>query len=210
MDKKRYLKLKYFKNQIFIFIYQFKGYETPIVNSLVCPKVRAQFGGKLEHMVVGGAPLSPQLQALIKASLNVTLVNGYGTTETFGAVICMDDDDLSLGRCGAPLKDIQIKLIDWTEGGYNVLDKPNPRGEIVVGGYGVASGYYNKPQLTKESFYLDSNGMNWFFTGDIAEIFPDGTFKIIDRKKDLIKLANGEFFSLGKVSFKLNFVSINT
>jgi long-chain acyl-CoA synthetase len=52
--------------------------------------------------------------------------------------------------------------------------------------------------------------MNWFFTGDIAEIFPDGTFKIIDRKKDLIKLANGEFFSLGKVSFKLNFVSINT
>jgi len=51
---------------------------------LLCPKVREQFGGKLEHMIVGGAPLSPQLQALIKASLNVTLVQGFGATETLG------------------------------------------------------------------------------------------------------------------------------
>jgi long-chain acyl-CoA synthetase len=167
---------------------------------LLCPKVREQFGGKLEFMIVGGAPLSPQLQALIKASLNVTLAQGFGATETLGAVICMDDNDLSYGRCGAPLNGVRLKLIDWIEGEYKVIDKPNPRGELVVGGYNIASGYYNNPKLTEESFSEDDNGRRWFFTGDIAEVFPDGTFKIIDRKKDLIKLANGEYFSLGKVS----------
>ena len=158
-----------------------------------------QFGGRLEHMVVGGAALSPDLQSLIKAALNITLVQGYGLTETFGAVLCMDDYDMSKGMCGSPLKDVQIRLEDWDDGGYRATDKPNPRGELVVGGHGVASGYYNNDELTNESFIYDSNGMRWFRTGDIGEVFPDGTFKIIDRKKDLIKLSNGEYFSLGKV-----------
>ena len=151
-------------------------------------------------MVVGGAALSPELQKLIKSALDITLVQGYGATETFGAVLCMDDNDLSYGRCGAPLKDIHVMLEDWPEGGQKATDKPNPRGELVVGGYGVASGYYNNKELTDESFSPAPNGMRWFRTGDIGEVFPDGTFKVIDRKKDLIKLANGEYFSLGKVS----------
>ena len=100
---------------------------------LLCPKVREQFGGRLEHMIVGGAPLSPQLQALIKASLKVTLIQGFGATETLGVVLCMDNNDMSYSRCGAPLSGIQIKLIDWIEGGYKVTDNPNPRGELVVG-----------------------------------------------------------------------------
>ena len=44
-------------------------------------------------------------------------------------------------------------------------------------------------------------GERWFYTGDIGEFYPDGTLKIIDRKKDLLKLAHGEYISLGKVSF---------
>ena len=177
----------------------FAGYDCPIVNAILCPKVRVQFGGRLQHMVVGSAALSPDLQLLIKAALNITLVQGYGTTETYGAVLCMDDNDLSLGRCGAPLKDIQVRLRDWPEGGYRATDKPNPRGELEIGGYGVATGYYKNEEQTAEAFTVTANGMVWFKTGDIGEVFADGTIKIIDRKKDLIKLSNGEYFSLGKV-----------
>ncbi|XP_054160073.1 long-chain-fatty-acid--CoA ligase 4-like [Oppia nitens] len=178
-----------------------KGYDCPIVNSLVCPKVRVQFGDRLEHMVVGGAALSPDLQRMIKSALDITLVQGYGTTETFGAVLCMDDRDLSWDRCGAPLKDVLVRLDDWPEGGYTASDQPNPRGELIVGSRGVAIGYFNNPKLTTESFIDDLNdsSVRWFRTGDIGEVFADGTVKIIDRKKDLIKLSNGEYFSLGKI-----------
>ena len=171
------------------------------MNFLLCSKVKVQFGGRLEQMIVGGAPLSPKLQALIKAALNVRLIQGYGATELSGAVLAMDDNDMAYGRCGAPLNNIQIRLENWEEGGYTVRDEPNPRGELIVGGPGVSSGYYNNPELTEQSYIFDDN-IRWFKTGDIAEVFSDGTFKIIDRKKDLVKLANGEYFSLGKVCFK--------
>lgn len=115
----------------------------------------------------------------------------------------MDDDDLSYGRCGAPLANIQVRLEDWPEGGYTPLDQPNPRGELIVGGYGISSGYLNNDELTAQSYIDGQNGLRWFRTGDIAEVFPDGTFGIIDRKKDLVKLSNGEYFSLGKVSAKV-------
>ena len=62
-------------------------------------------------------------------------------------------------------------------------------------------GYYKAPEQTREAFRVDEKGVNWFYTGDIGEVYPDGTFKIIDRRKDLLKLQNGEYISLGKVSF---------
>ena len=80
-----------------------------------------------------------------------------------------------------------------------VTDKPNPRGEIVIGGGNVALGYYKLPEKTKEDFFTDGDGLRWFRTGDIGEMYPDGTLKIIDRKKDLVKLDFGEYVSLGKV-----------
>lgn len=181
-----------------------KGYRTPVVDQLVCPKVRAQFGGRLQYMVVGSAPLAERLQSLIQCALNVTLIQGYGATETTGGVICMDFDDLTFGRVGAPLNGVRIRMVDWPEGGYSVNDKPNPRGEIIVGGTMISQGYFNMDQETKASFFdaLDpeTNKMrHYYITGDIAELYPDKTLKIIDRKKDLVKLANGEYISLGKV-----------
>nr|XP_027203699.1 long-chain-fatty-acid--CoA ligase 4-like [Dermatophagoides pteronyssinus] len=177
-----------------------KGYKTPVVNKLLCKKIREQFGGQLHLLILGGAPLSASLQALIKAALNVTLVQGYGMTETLGACICMDEDDLSYGRCGRPLYGVHAKLDDWTEGDYRVTDKPYPRGELVIGSKANSLGYLMKPEMTAELYEKDDQlDITWFRTGDIAEIHPDGTFKIIDRKKDLVKLANGEYFSLGKI-----------
>ena len=178
----------------------FKGYKTPIVNKLLCKKIREQFGGKMEKMILGGAPLSASLQALIKAAVDVTLVQGYGATETLGACLCMDDFDLSYGRCGRPLRGIFARLDDWEEGGYRVTDKPRGRGELVIGSKANSLNYLDKPEMNAELYEYDSKlDVTWFKTGDIAEVYEDGTFKIVDRKKDLVKLANGEYFSLGKV-----------
>jgi len=91
-----------------------------------------------------------------------------------------------------------MKLLNWDEGGYTVTDQQGPRGEIVVGGGHVAKEYYAMPEKTLEEFF-NENGKRWFRTGDIGQMMPDGTMKIIDRKKDLVKLQGGEYVSLGKV-----------
>ena len=72
-------------------------------------------------------------------------------------------------------------------------------GEVVIGGGNVATGYYKLADKTKEDFYTDETGRRWFRTGDIGEMAHDGTLKIVDRKKDLVKLNHGEYVSLGKV-----------
>lgn len=93
---------------------------------------------------------------------------------------------------------IKIKLVNWEEGNYLTKDEPHPRGEIHVGGDNVALGYFKMKGKTDEDFY-EENGVRWFKTGDIGEVHADGVLKIIDRKKDLIKLQHGEYVSYGKV-----------
>lgn len=179
-----------------------RGFRTPIINALVCKKIRAMLGGRIQHIVSGSAPLSPDTMEFIRACLDVTLLQGYGLTETAAGATIMDITDRSTGLVGPPLHGIKIKLVDWHEGNYFVTDKPHPRGEIVVGGGSVAAGYYKNDALTAESF-RDEDGERWFYTGDIGEVYPDGSFKIVDRKKDLVKLQFGEYISLGKVETEL-------
>lgn len=64
-------------------------------------------------------------------------------------------------------------------GGYFSTDKPNPRGEILIGGPNVTMGYYKNEQKNREDFFVDVNGQRWFCTGDIGEFHPDGCLKII-------------------------------
>ena len=85
-------------------------------------------------------------------------------------------------------------------GNYHVTDKPYPRGEIIIGGDCVTDGYFKNEALTQEFFKME-DGKRWFFTGDIGEIHPDGVIKLIDRRKDLVKLQYGEYISLGKVKY---------
>uniref|UniRef100_A0A8C2J4C8 long-chain-fatty-acid--CoA ligase n=1 Tax=Cyprinus carpio TaxID=7962 RepID=A0A8C2J4C8_CYPCA len=85
------------------------------------------------------------------------------------------------------------------KGGYRSTDRPCPRGEILVGGPNVTMGYYKNKQKNSEDFFMDEKGQQWFCTGDIGEFHGDGCLKIIDRKKDLVKLQAGEYVSLGKV-----------
>eukprot|EP00095_Tigriopus_kingsejongensis_P000185 maker-scaffold41_size498431-snap-gene-0.11 protein:Tk00185 transcript:maker-scaffold41_size498431-snap-gene-0.11-mRNA-1 annotation:"Long-chain-fatty-acid--CoA ligase " len=176
-----------------------RGMRTPLLDALVFRKFRALVGGRIRLMLSGGAPLAPATHDFVRNAFSLPLVGGYGLTETCACGTIMDSDELSTGRVGPPLQGVEIKLINWDEGNYTVKDSPRPRGEIVIGGGNVATGYYKMDDKTREDFYTDDNGMRWFKTGDIGEIWDDGTLKIVDRKKDLVKLQYGEYVSLGKV-----------
>jgi len=175
-----------------------RGQDTPIMNLLIFSKFKAIVGGQVRTMISGGAPLAPAVQEYVRACLGVTLLQGYGLTETCATACIPDSGDLSTGRVGPPLQEVDIRLVNWEEGGYMVTDQCGPRGEVVIGGEHLAKEYYEMPEKTKEEFYHDG-GKRWFRTGDIGHMMTDGTIKIIDRKKDLVKLQCGEYVSLGKV-----------
>jgi len=175
-----------------------KGYKTPLVDKIFVTKTRQLFGGKIEVMFSGGASLSPDTQTFIQSCLGVEVLVVYGSTEVGGAVMS-NKGNKSIGATGVPCPGVFIKLIDWPEGKYSVKDC-NPRGEIVVGGKGVSKGYFKNQE---QAFQEDKEGIMWWSSGDIGELLPDGNLKIIDRKKDLIKLSQGEFISLGKIEATL-------
>lgn len=199
----------YFKGQLVSYLIDYKAYwqkrhyETPLVDKIVCSKIAAALGGRAKWIICGSAPLSGATQTFVRAALNLKLPQGFGTTETCAATACQLFDDQSTGNVGLPVAGAQIKLEPWLEGNYRPDDKPNPRGEIVVGGEMIAQGYFNLESQTEEAFYVDSAGVRWYRTGDIGEFLPNGQLKIIDRKKDLVKLQNGEYISLGRVESTL-------
>lgn len=93
---------------------------------------------------------------------------------------------------------MKLRLEDWKEGGYSASDKPNPRGEIVVG-EALSVGYFKNLEETEKA-YLVEDGIRWWRTGDIGEINEYNQLSIIDRKKDLVKLQTGKYIALGRVS----------
>ena len=135
-------------------------------------------------------------------------MEGYGLTETSGASSLTDEADPVAGHVGGPLECVKFRLRDVPDMNYLSTDKPYPRGELIVGGGGVADGYYNMPELTESTFYVDQDKLRWVKTGDIGTIVPGGGVKIIDRKKDLAKLQHGEYISLGKIESILKTVDL--
>ncbi|XP_030638129.1 long-chain-fatty-acid--CoA ligase 4b [Chanos chanos] len=179
-----------------------KGLDAPLCNKLLFRRVRELLGGNIRAMLCGGAPLSAATQRFMNVCFCCPVGQGYGLTETCGAGTITEYTDYSTGRVGAPLICCEIKLRDWAEGGYTSQDKPYPRGEIMIGGPNVAMGYYKNEELN-EDFWVDEAGQRWFCTGDVGEVHPDGCLKIVDRKKDLVKLQAGEYVSLGKIEAAL-------
>ncbi|XP_042732310.1 long-chain-fatty-acid--CoA ligase 4 isoform X1 [Lagopus leucura] len=206
--------MNYIQRTLFKIGYDYKleqikrGYDAPLCNILLFKKVKALLGGNIRMMLSGGAPLSPQTQRFMNICFCCPVGQGYGLTETCGAGTITEVADYSTGRVGAPLICCEIRLRDWQEGGYTNRDKPNPRGEIVIGGPNVSMGYFKNEEKTAEDFTTDENGQRWFCTGDIGEFHPDGCLQIIDRKKDLVKLQAGEYVSLGKVEAALKNCSL--
>ncbi|XP_044752999.1 long-chain-fatty-acid--CoA ligase 4 isoform X3 [Coccinella septempunctata] len=196
------------KKVLFKFAYDYKeawkrrGYSTPLIDRIIFGPVRALLGGRMRLVLTGGAPLSPETHEQINNCLCVKVIQGYGLTETCSSATVQDFYDMSFGRVGAATTVCDIKLVNWEEGNYRVTDKPYPRGEIIIGGDNISAGYYKLPDKTDEDFF-EADGRRWFKTGDICEIHEDGVVKIIDRKKDLVKLQAGEYVSLGKVEAQL-------
>lgn len=131
-----------------------------------------------------------------------------GLTETCAGLTIQDPSDLRGRIAGAPLASIEIKLESTPE----VCDKNgNPylstdtvdsdgnivfgRGEILSRGNNISCGYYMMPDKTKEDFKEDG----WFHTGDIGQFMSDGSIRIVDRKKNLVKLKGGEYVALEKM-----------
>lgn len=176
------------------------------LSGMLLNKVKEGMGlENLRCIASGGAPLAPQTQDFITAVL-APVAQGYGATETTGCTTvqeCLPSDgrpaDTSVGLVGAVQPACKVALCSVPDMGYAVTDNP-PRGEILVSGNTIAQeGYFKMPEKSAEDFPVHKDGQKWFHTGDIGLMSPEGTLKIIDRKKDLIKLSGGEYVSLGKV-----------
>jgi len=179
-----------------------KGYDTPILNWLLFSKFRAILGGEVIGIVSGGAPLSPECHEFLRTVLCIVLAQGYACTETTASGCIMDEWDLSTGSVGSPFEGVDLKLVDWPEGGYTVNDKDGPRGEIVLGGAIVAKEYFAMPEKTNKDFF-NEDGKRFFRTGDIGLLRHNGTIEIIDRKKDLVKMQLGEYIAPSKIEARM-------
>ncbi|KAM0877500.1 hypothetical protein ACQ4PT_035442 [Festuca glaucescens] len=114
-----------------------------------------------------------------------------GLTETLGPRTAGYPDDMSLvGTVGVATTYTELRLEEVPEMGYDPLGVP-ARGEILIRGNTVFTGYYKNPELTNE---VMADG--WFHTGDIGEMTPDGILKVIDRKKNIFKLSQGEYVAV--------------
>ncbi|WP_249227739.1 carboxylic acid reductase [Kutzneria sp. CA-103260] len=143
-------------------------------------------GGRLVWAVTGSAPLSAEVAAFITECLGFPLRDGFGSTEA-GAI--MID-----GRVARPPV-LDYKLDDVPELGYFKTDSPHPRGELLLRTETIIPGYYKRPDVTAELF--DADG--YYHTGDImAEIEPDHLV-YVDRRKNVLKLSQGEFVAVSKL-----------
>ena len=137
------------------------------------PKIQAKFGGRLKAMVSGGAPLNPDIGIFFQ-SLGITLLQGYGQTESGPVVSCnRPAAGIKMDTVGPPLKRVEVNIAD--------------DGEILVRGELVMKGYWRNKAETDRTI-IDG----WLHTGDIGHLDEKGRIKITDRKKDLIVNDKGD------------------
>lgn len=168
---------------------------SPMWDRLVFNKIKEKLGGRINYMVSGASPLSPDVMDFLRVCFSCRVIEGYGMTETSCVISAMDLTDTLSGHVGSPNPSCEIKLVDVPEMNYTSEDQPHPRGEICVRGPIVFQGYYKDEVQTRE--ILDENG--WLHTGDIGLWSPGGRLKIIDRKKNIFKLAQGEYIAPEKI-----------
>ena len=155
-----------------------------VLDKLVRDKVRDRFGGRLKAMVSGGAPLNPDVGTFFQA-LGVTLLQGYGQTESAPVVSVNLPDRIKMATVGRPLPEVEVRIAE--------------DGEILVRGGLLMSGYWNSPEATAEVL---RDG--WLHTGDIGHFDDDGFLAITDRKKDLIVNSGGDNIAPQRVEGILN------
>jgi long-chain acyl-CoA synthetase len=164
-------------------------------DALVFNKLKALLGGRVRMVLSGSAPMTKEVKEFLSVVFGCPVVEGYGLTESTAGMSCATDDMIPGNNVGPPLYHIQIRLEDVPDMNYTSKDKPLPRGEILVRGPNVFVGYYKQLELTAQ--VLSEDG--WLHTGDIGCWNADGTLRIIDRKKNIFKLSQGEYVAPEKV-----------
>lgn len=189
------------RNTLFNIAYKYKQYNlwkgfktieaAPICDKIVFGKVKQGLGGNVRLILSGAAPLSTHVEAYLRVVSCAHVLQGYGLTETCaGTFVSLPNEISMLGTVGPPVPNVDVCLESVPEMGYDALSS-TPRGEICIRGKTLFSGYYKREDLTKEVL-VDG----WFHTGDIGEWQPDGSMKIIDRKKNIFKLSQGEYVAV--------------
>ena len=146
-------------------------------------------------MSTGSAPISGEVMEFLRVCFGGIVFEGYGMTESACVISKTHALDFTCGHVGTPVKCCEVKLDSVREMNYTTNDKPYPRGEVCVRGPSVFSGYYKAQDTTDE--VMDRDG--WLHTGDIGTWLPGGRLKIIDRKKNIFKLAQGEYVAPEKI-----------
>ncbi|ORX55841.1 acetyl-CoA synthetase-like protein [Piromyces finnis] len=164
-------------------------------DGLVFKSIREKLGGEIKVMLVGSAPLSSDVMDFMRISFSCEIFEGYGSTETVGCISLTRRNETEAGNNGVPWPCCEIKLRDIPEMNYTSEDKPFPRGEIMVKGPNVFKEYYKMPEVTADT--KDEEG--WCHTGDIGMWDEKGRLKIIDRVKNIFKLAQGEYVAPEKI-----------
>ncbi|KAI0479072.1 AMP-binding enzyme [Xylariaceae sp. FL0804] len=163
-----------------------------IYDRIWTPKVRKAVGmDNCRAMVSGSAQLDPDVQVFLRAAFGNSFSSGYGLTESYAGALCQHESDFSVGNNGGPLPGIEICLESQPDLEYFVTDKPRPRGELLLRGPVMFREYYKNEEETKKA--LEPDG--WFHTGDIVEMDELGRIRIVDRKKNVLKLSQGEYIS---------------
>ncbi|XP_023346235.1 long-chain-fatty-acid--CoA ligase 1 [Eurytemora carolleeae] len=172
-------------------------------DKLVFWSVRKKLGGRIRLVIVGSAPLAGNVLTFMRAALGCLIVEGYGQTECVAPCTLTAPGDPQPDQVGPPLPCNNIKLVDVPDMEYF---SAHGQGEVCVLGSNVFQGYYRDPERT--CLVIDQDG--WLHTGDIGEWLPNGTLKLIDRKKHIFKVAQGEYVApekLEEIYAKSMFVS---
>lgn len=163
-----------------------------IWDRLVFKKVHATMGGQVRAIFCGSAPLEPNVLRFVRCATGAVVLEGYGQTECAAVCACQLPGETVSGQVGAPLPSNMLKLADVPE--MDILAKDG-KGEICIKGPNVFKGYLKDPIKTAEA--IDSDG--WLHTGDIGIWCSNGALKIVDRKKHIFKLAQGEYIAPEKI-----------
>jgi len=161
-------------------------------DTLVFRKIQRLFGGRVKICITGAAPISSDVLNFMRCALGVPFSEGYGQTESTAAISISLPGDYFSGSVGTPGLCNEVKLVDVPEKNYFAKDG---KGEVCARGTNIFKGYYKDEEKTKEA--LDEDG--WLHTGDVGMWLPNGSLKIIDRKKHIFKLSQGEYIAPEKI-----------
>lgn len=192
------------KKMLFQYAYNYKlrnlekGFKqdqaAPLMDRMVFDKIKQAFGGRVRLLLSGAAPLPRHVEEFLRVACCTVLSQGYGLTESCGGCFTSIANVFPMvGTVGVPMTTIEARLESVPEMGYDALAKV-PRGEICLRGNTLFSGYHKREDLTKDTL-VDG----WFHTGDVGEWQPDGSMKIIDRKKNIFKLSQGEYVAVENI-----------